>query len=61
MAKYTVGQKRVASDGERETDRPHQPQHLHNVMPDSYIWDMAKWTDVVVEHKIPRLNHKGFE
>lgn len=61
MAKDTVGQKRVTSDGDRETDRPHQPQHLQNIVPDTDIRDMAKWADVVVEHEIPCMDHKSFK
>ena len=61
MAKDTVGQKRVTSDGDRKADRPHQPQHLQDIVSDTDIRDMAKWADVMVEHEIPRLNHKSFE
>lgn len=60
MPKDTVRKKSITSDCDRETDSPHQPQHLQDVMPDSYIWDMAQWADAVVEHEIPCLNNKSF-
>jgi hypothetical protein len=60
MANNTIGQKGVTADGNRETDRPHNPQHLQDIMADTDIRDMAKWADVVVENEIPRLNDKSF-
>lgn len=60
MPKDAIRQKRVTSDCDRETDSPHKPQYLQDVMPDSYIRDMAKWAGVVVEHETPHLNHDVF-
>ena len=60
MPKDTVREEGITPDCNRETDSPHKPECLQDVMPDSNIWDVAKWADVVVEHERPRLSHKGF-
>ena len=60
MPKDTVREEAITPDCNRETDGPHKPKYLQDVMPGSNIWDMAKWADVVVEHETPRLNHNGF-
>ena len=60
MPKNTVGKKSITSDCDRETDRPHQPQHLQDIVPDRDIRDIAKWADVVVEHEIPCSHDKRF-
>ena len=61
MPKDAVRQEGVTSNGDGEADRPPQPHHLQNIVPNTDIRDMAKWADVVVEHEIPRLTHKGFQ
>ena len=61
MPKNAVCQEGITSDCDRETRGPHQPQHLQDVMPDSDIRDMAKGAYVVVEHEVPRLDHKSFK
>ena len=60
MSKDTVREEGITPDRNRERDGPHQPQHLQDIMPDSYIRDVAKRADVVVENEAPRLDHKGF-
>ena len=61
MSKNTVGKKCVTSNGYRKTDRPHQAQHLQDIMPDTDIGNMAKWAYLMVEHEIPCSNHKCFD
>jgi hypothetical protein len=61
MTQYAGRKKRVTSDRETKTDRPHKAQHLQNMMPGCNIGNMTKGADPVIKNETPYSHDNGFD
>lgn len=60
MTNDAYRENRIAADGDRKSQRPHQCQALQNIVPGRNIGDIPQRTCFVIEHKIPDPEGEGF-
>ena len=56
VAKDADRKKRITSNRDRETYRPHQPQYLQNIVADAHVRNMAQRAYIMIKHEIPCVN-----
>jgi hypothetical protein len=61
MTKYAGRKKRVTSDRDTKTDRPHKAQYLQNMVPSCDIGNMTKGADPVIKNETPNSHDNGFD